>query len=621
MIPFFPHDVIRPGQDQLIQDLETTFAAQKILIAHAPTGLGKTASALAVALQYAQEKKKRVFFLTNRHTQHQIAINTLKLLRKKTGQSVSCADLIGKRWMCSHDVAGLYGNEFNEFCKAIVEKGECEFYNRVRTVNKGLQVEAKAVVKELEQAGPLHNEELLLLGAEKKMCGYELALAAAKTAQVIIGDYYYLFNPHVQNTLFSKLDIQLEDSILIIDEGHNLPGRITEMLSSNLTSFMLQNGLTEAKKYGYPGLVSWLQQLARILQHFAVFSTREIQKERLVTKEEFVSKINKVVDYDQCISELTFAADEIRKKQPRSYLSGIASFLTAWSGEDQGFARILSERPGKYEPMLTLSYSCLDPGLITAPLLKRIHAGVIMSGTLKPTFMYKDLLGIESGIEKEYGSPFPPENKVSIIIPETSTKYNLRSESMYQQIAQKCSELSSLIPGNLAFFFPSYQLRDAISHFLSTPKKKFWEKPEMSKEDKEQFLQDFRAEKELGGVLLGVAGANFAEGIDLPGDLLNGVVVVGLPLSRPDLKTNQLIAYYDTKFSRGWDYGYVYPAMNKCFQSAGRCIRSETDKGAVIFLDERFTWQNYFVCFPKEGLRVSKEYARLLKEFFGNNES
>ncbi len=138
----------------------------------------------------------------------------------------------------------------------------------------------------------------------------------------------------------------------------------------------------------------------------------------------------------------------------------------------------------------------------------------------------------------------------------------------------------------------------------------------MSKEEKEVFLTNFKEEKGKGGLLLGVTGANFAEGVDFPGDLLNGVVVVGIPLARPNLKTKEIIKYYDEKFARGWDYGYIFPAMNKCFQSAGRCIRSETDKGTVIFLDERFSWQKYFSCFPREGLMVSNNYEKMLKEFY-----
>ena len=139
----------------------------------------------------------------------------------------------------------------------------------------------------------------------------------------------------------------------------------------------------------------------------------------------------------------------------------------------------------------------------------------------------------------------------------------------------------------------------------------------MTKEEKQGLLQEFEAEKDVGGVLLGVSGANFAEGIDFPGDILKTVVVVGLPLAKPDLKTKSLITYYDTKYGKGWDYGYTFPAFSKCIQSAGRCIRSETDEGVVVYLDERFAWQRYYNCFPeKVGLIVSKEYSKIMAEFF-----
>ena len=613
---FFPHELIRAGQDKLVQDLDQTFQDKKILLAHAPTGLGKTASALSVALYHALKDKKKVLFLTNRHTQHQIAIETLKLIQQKMGQEIKCADLIGKRWMCSQEIANLFGNDFNEFCKSIVERGECEFYNNVRE-KKALTIEAKVLLSEI--TSPLHNEQIMARSKEKRMCGYEISLALAKKATVIIGDYYYLFNPHVSSTLFTKLELNMEDIIVIIDEGHNLPSRIAEMMSSNLTTFMIRNAIIEAKKFNYGGLIGWLQELNTIITKLAEFKDIK-ENEKLVAKEKFMSLLAQTVNYDQFVDELELAADEIRKKQQKSYLAGIAGFLNAWKGEDQGYTRIISEKTGKAGPYLSLSYICLDAAMVTRGILNQIHAGVIMSGTLKPAFMYKDVLGIEKGVEREYSSPFPAENKLSIIVPETSTKYALRGDAMYVKIAQKCSEMASLIPGNVAFFFPSYQLRDVISNYIQTPKKLFWEKPDWSKEEKEVFLAEFKATSKTGGILLGVSGGSFAEGIDYPGDLLNGVIVVGLPLARPNLHTQEIIKYYDAKFGKGWDYGYIYPAINKCLQSSGRCIRSETDKGAVIYLDERFAWQNYFICFPRGGLIVSKEYGKMLKEFFGNED-
>ncbi len=611
----FPHEKIRPSQDQLMQDLDSAFTNQKILLAHAPTGLGKTAAALSIAVQHALKHKKRVFFLTNRHTQHQIAINTLKMMKEKSGVGIPCADLIGKRWMCNQEIAGVFGKDFAEFCKSIVEKGECEFYNRVHA-KRELTVEAKAALAEVKAQSPFHNEELTIIGQEKKMCSYELAMELAKDALVIVGDYNYVFNPFVQNNLFAKLGIELQDVILIVDEGHNLPGRMIEMASTSLTTNMIKNAILEAKKFGHESMISWLQEINRTIVELAQFSGHQAM-EKMVEREEFCAPLKKILPYEQLQEQLELAADEIRKQQRKSSVGGISNFLDAWKGDDHGYARIVSEQRGLQGSMLVLNYACLDPSIITKPIFDQVYCGVLMSGTLRPTFMYADLLGITKGVEQKYESPFPPEHKLTLIVPETTTKFSLRGESMYQLIAEKCSELIQLVPGNIALFFPSYDLRDKIGHHISTRKKLFWEKSEMTKEEKEVFLNQFKEARLQGAVLMGVAGANFAEGVDLPGDLLNGVVVVGLPLARPDLKTRKLITYYDEKFGKGWDYGYVYPALNKCFQSAGRCIRSETDRGAVIFLDERFAWENYFCCFPKEGVRVSKEYTGLLREFFG----
>ena len=167
MTKLFPYQTIRKSQDLLIEDIEKAIRTKKILLAHAPTGLGKTASVLSVALQEAIENNKTIFFLTNRHTQHYIAIETLKEIKTKHQIEVPCVDLIGKRWMCNQEISSLFGVDFTEFCKTIVERGECEFYNNFKQ-KKNLTVEAKLALKELKLKSPLHNEELINFCKEKK---------------------------------------------------------------------------------------------------------------------------------------------------------------------------------------------------------------------------------------------------------------------------------------------------------------------------------------------------------------------------------------------------------------------------------------------------------------------
>ena len=139
----------------------------------------------------------------------------------------------------------------------------------------------------------------------------------------------------------------------------------------------------------------------------------------------------------------------------------------------------------------------------------------------------------------------------------------------------------------------------------------------MTKNEKQEMLEKYKEYADTGAVLLGAVSGSFSEGIDLPGDFLKCVIVIGIPLSVPDLETNKLIEYYDEKFKKGWDYGYSLPAMSRCLQGAGRCIRTETDKGVIIFLDRRFTWGNYHKVFPKDmNLKITQLYIDRIKEFF-----
>ena len=245
-----------------------------------------------------------------------------------------------------------------------------------------------------------------------------------------------------------------------------------------------------------------------------------------------------------------------------------------------------------------------------------------MSGTLLPTYMYKEVLGVEHVEEVVFKDPYPKTNRLNLIIPKTSTKYTMRSDRQYQEIAQVCADIVNIVPGNSAIFFPSYNLRNSISnHFDRLCRKTiFSEDPRMNKPERIELLEKFKGYNDVGAVLMGVSSGSFGEGIDLPGDLLKAVIVVGLPLRRPDLETKSLIEYYDKKFNKGWDYGYLIPAMTKCIQNAGRCIRSETDRGIIVFLDRRFTWRNYHRLFPEDwDLKINLNYKQLISDFFSIN--
>jgi DNA excision repair protein ERCC-2 len=588
------------------------------MIVHAPTGLGKTAATLAPALKFALDNKKKVFFLTSRHTQHMIAIQTLQEVKKKYHTEILAVDVIGKKWMCAvPGIDALQSGEFYEYCKKQREDNLCEYFNNTKSGGK-LIPKAQNSLEQIKQEVPCHIERFRELCGQDELCSYEMAAMLAKEATVIVADYYYIYNQWIREAFFNKAGIKMEDCIVIVDEGHNLPDRIRNLMTMQISNYLTKKAITEAKKIEREDVVLKLEKIQGILDELS----QELHdgEERLVSREEFVEKVSKIDDYDNIVADFELVAQHVRETERQSFIGNIAQFLDTWLGSDTGHARILNQKKTRRESAIILSYRCLDPSIVSKDAIDACHSTTIMSGTLTPTEMYRDVLGFpEDSVIRRYKSPFPEKNRLSLIVPETTTKFSKRNPDTFKRIAEICADITNIVPGNSAIFFPSYYLRDQVYSFFSDLSRKsaFLESADMGKEEKTEFLERFKSYKDSGAVLLGVVSGSFGEGIDLPGDLLKCVIVVGLPLQQPSLETKKLIEYYDEKFSKGWDYGYVGPAFSKCLQSAGRCIRSETDRGVIVFLDERYVWQNYFKHFPRDMMiEVSKEYKGKVEGFF-----
>jgi DNA excision repair protein ERCC-2 len=620
----FPHDEPRKIQKGFIRQVYAVLKNKGQLLVHAPTGIGKTASALSPALSYVlkEDKKKVILFLTARHTQHLIAIETLKKIKKKYDVPFVTVDLVGKKTMCNQDGVQLLGSsEFTEYCKDVREKGRCDFYNKLKIKNKASPAMVNTLEK-LKRESPMHVEDVKDVCHERGLCSYEVATSLAKDAQVIVGDYNYVLNPFIRDNLLKRINKNVDDLIIIFDEGHNVPQRARDLLTASLGYYVLDNAIKEARVQGFSEMSDDLIAIKDILISLGKSKLGGATNEIKITKKDFHGLVEKLGNYEELMGNFSFIGDQVLEKKRKSFCLNVATFMEHWIGPDDGFVRIITKSFSKRGNVIyTLTYRCLDPAIVMKDLIGKAHAVIVMSGTLTPIDMYSNLLGLdqEKVVEVEYGNPFPKENKLSLIVPGTSTKFTSRNEAMYKEIAMRCSSIVNTVPGNSVIFFPSYFLRDKIYESLrdAVSKTIFLEDTKYTKQERGDLLERFKRYKDDGAVLLGVAGGSFAEGVDLPGDLLKCVIVVGLPLGRPDLETKELIAYYDTRFGRGWDYGYVFPAVIKILQSAGRCIRSETDRGVVVFLDDRYTWQSYKRCFPSDmDLKVKREPEEVVKAFF-----
>lgn len=606
----WPFDRVRPGQSDFLSDARAAVAEGKHLLAHAPTGIGKTAVALVASLDVALAQNKVVLFLTSRQSQHRIAVETLKRLEAK-GARVGAVDVIAKQAMCLQDGAPSFGRAFHEFCDLRVKTRSCAYFNR----------DDRVVVQAVLQR-PLHVQELIQASAACRVCPHKVAMDAASRAHVVVCDYNYVFSDILEWTL-DRLDRSLEDLVLVVDEAHNLPDRIRAHLGGDLSLQDVVRASREARDLD-PEAAHQLSGVAKSMEKFLL----ALRGERVSRKDEFVDVVEAGlrhglghrVGYTDLIELVENSAEEGLRRGRSTSLPEVGGFLRHWREVDEGILRlVVPGNEGKF------AFRLMDPSVLSRPIFEKVHASLLMSGTLYPAEMYADLLGIapERGRIRTYGSPFPKENRLLLVHPLATTLYARRSPAMYDLIAREVMGIGLGVPGNVAAFFPSYELLEEAHRRLRAGrirKKLLIEHPTWDKAKRDGALEALRLARADGGaLLLGVQGGSLSEGVDYEDNLLSAVVIVGLPLSPPNVEVESLKDYYMRKFgpSKGYDYAYVFPAVNKILQAAGRPIRSERDRAAIILLEGRLLGPQYARCFPpdfvpKASSSPSREVARFL---------
>jgi DNA excision repair protein ERCC-2 len=94
-------------------------------------------------------------------------------------------------------------------------------------------------------------------------------------------------------------------------------------------------------------------------------------------------------------------------------------------------------------------------------------------------------------------------------------------------------------------------------------------------------------------------GGVFGEGIDLVGTRLCGAAIVGVGLPAVGLERELIRDYFAGRLDQGFEYAYMYPGINRVLQAAGRVIRTETDRGVVLLIDQRYGTEPYRALLPE----------------------
>ena len=185
-------------------------------------------------------------------------------------------------------------------------------------------------------------------------------------------------------------------------------------------------------------------------------------------------------------------------------------------------------------------------------------------------------------------------------------------------MAQAITQAAGAKAGKNIAFFPSYAyLELVLGHLQPENLPPLWvQKRDMTEEQKDGFFAAFTEEN---GPRLGlcVLGGLFSEGIDLPGEQLIGVIVVGVGLPTPSARLRAVQRCYQQHFGDGFGYACRIPAMQKVLQAGGRVIRSENDRGILLLLDSRYYESAYAALLPEEWRPFGEDVPQAAKALWG----
>lgn len=637
----FPFAAYRPGQHAMAGEVWHTCCKEdhkgSVLLCQAPTGIGKTMSTLFPALRaIGAGHGEKIFYLTARNTTQSAAEEAVSRLRA------------GNAELCLRSIT-LTAKEKVCLCPDEEGRPSCQpercpyangYFNRIKEVLAFL----------LDGTGRYDRAALAEAAKTFSVCPFELGLDLSEWCDVIIGDYNYLFDPTVRLRRFFD---GKGDWIFLIDEAHNLPDRARTMYSASFS----KSSLTEAKrllgceKSTLRSVISRADKafhnIRRAVERKAPVSSRSdeqsspLQISMLPDDAPDTAELPEVlwaldgtvfcrelpVSLLRSLQSLQPALQDWLENNPShkahstllELFFAVQDMIRAADRYDSHFVTRLSAHASALEWQIL----CLDPSPMINASLNSGKSSVLFSATLTPPAYYRTVFGCGDARAVALESPFSSGNLGLFCLPAISTRYRDRAASIPRISEALCAMVMGR-EGNYMAFFPSYEyLRQVYEDFTSRyPEvEALAQDPHLDENDRAAFLKRFQpvpASPLLGFVVL---GGIFGEGIDLPGDRLIGCAIVGVGLPQVNPQQEMLRRYYDKLNGSGFDYAYRYPGFHKVLQAAGRVIRTSTDKGVVLLLDDRFALEEYKRLFPRHWSHIQylpkvQELSDVLRQFW-----
>lgn len=597
----FPFEY-RKGQFDLVKNVYFTILRKKNIFVQAPTGTGKTISTIFPSVSAVGEKLlDKIIYLTAKTITRTVAEETVKILAD-SGVMLKCVTITAKDKIC------------------ILPKAECSPEKCIRA--KGHYDRVNDAVYDLLTNEQNISRKLIEEYAEKySVCPYEMCLDVTNWSDMVICDYNYVFDPNVYLKRFFA-DEDKNDYILLIDEAHNLIERARNMYSVELDMGLVRD-VKKSVKIIAPKLYKALESVNRAMlaykrqcDEFSVFDSVSA----LVIK-----IMNVVTAYDDFLRDILKEHPDYANRENMFQLYFDMRYFLVISEVLDDKYRICGSYTDRGEFVITLK--CMDPSGMIGEYLAKIRSAVFFSATLLPVKYYMQQLGAAGDDYAVYAeSSFDSARQLILAATDVSARYSRRTKEEYAKIAGYIDGFISARQGNYIVFFPSYKMLGEVCGFMEEKNGTVYvmQHENMTESEKEEFLENFTAEDGVTKVGLCVLGGVFGEGIDLQDDRLIGAVIVGTGLPMVGDERELFKYYYDEANGKGFEYAYLYPGMNKVLQAAGRVIRTASDKGCILLLDDRFAAGQYRSLFPREWKNMHyiryNEMSDALKDFWSKED-
>lgn len=567
----FPFPTFRNGQRKLAKYAYSIATKGGKLFVQAPTGIGKSMSTIFPFVKSLKDNENgKIFYLTAKGSGKEACNNALDILRNK-GAKFTNITILAKDKICPRDEKRCNPDE----CPLARN-----YYSKIKDIIKETLIYNDNLTTDL----------ILTKAMEKEICPFEFQLDLSLYSDIIVCDYNYLFDPTAYMRRY--FDEDASSHLVLVDEAHNLVDRSKDMYSASISLKQIKDAKKKMKDVESPRLKRALSKVQKAVKEY------EIYKDVINYKVDGFYELDK--PFTSFVNAYTDTSKDKNTRLPKEIIElflDINRFIKMGDFNGDNYLNYV----GFANKNITLNIKCLDSSKFLRRCSSLVKGNIFFSATLTPENYFINLLGgKEDDPFLSLNSPFDNKNLSLMIAPMVSVKYKNRKDS-YKTVASYIEALMSKKKGNYIVYTPSYEYLNEIVPYLSKIDASLLvQTKDMSDKEKDEFISAFDISNKESVLGVCVLGGAFSEGIDLKDDRLIGVIVIGVGMPKLCFELDKTSEYYDSIGYKGKDYAYINPGMNKVAQAAGRVIRSETDRGVVLLIDERYTLATYNDLFRKE---------------------